>query len=73
MGPGELTKREKELVAMAVSATNNCEYCIYAHAAAIKGLGLNDQAMVELMGVIGLYNNINKFLDGLKIDPDLGV
>jgi len=33
MGPGELTKREKELVALSVSATNNCEYCIYAHSA----------------------------------------
>jgi len=41
--------------------------------AALKGLGLNDQGMVELMGVIGLYNNMNKFLDGLMIDPDLGV
>jgi len=73
MGPGELTKREKELVAMAVSATNNCEYCIYAHNAVLKGLGLNDQGMVELMGVVGLYNNMNKFLDGLMVDPDLGV
>lgn len=73
MGPGELSKREKELVAMAVSATNNCEYCIYAHTAALKGLGLNDQAIVELMGVVGLYNNTNKFLDGLMVDPDLGV
>lgn len=73
MGPGELTKREKELVAMAVSTTNNCEYCIYAHNAALKGLGLNEQAMVELMGVIGLYNNLNKYLDGLKVEPDLGI
>jgi len=73
MGPGELSKREKELVAMAVSATNNCEYCIYAHTAALKGLGMDDKAIVELMGVVGLYNNINKFLDGLKVDPDLGV
>jgi len=73
MGPGELNKREKELVAMAVSATNNCEYCIYAHTAALKSLGMDDKAIVELMGVVGLYNNINKFLDGLKIDPDLGV
>jgi len=73
MGPGELTKREKELVAMAVSATNNCKYCIYAHTAALKGLGLNDQGIVELMGVIGLYNNMNKFLDGLMIEPDVGV
>lgn len=73
MGPGELTKREKELVAMAVSVTNNCEYCIHAHSAALKGLGLKDQGIVELMGVIGLYNHINKFLDGLMVDPDLGV
>jgi len=73
MGEGALSKREKELVAMAVSATNNCEYCIYAHTAALKGLGLNDKALVELMGVVGLYNYMNKFLDGLMIDPDLGV
>jgi len=69
----ELTPREKELVAMAVSATNNCEYCILAHSAALKGLGLSDKGMVELMGVIGLYNNMNKFLDGLMIEPDMGV
>lgn len=73
MGPGDLSKREKELIAMAVSVTNNCEYCIHAHSAALKGLGLKDQGIVELMGVIGLYNHINKFLDGLMIDPDLGV
>ena len=73
MGPGELSKREKELVAMAVSVTNNCEYCIHAHSAALKGLGLDDKAMVEPMGVIGLYNHINKFLEGTMVDPDLGV
>ena len=70
---GELTHREKELVAFAVSATNNCEYCIFAHSTALKGFGLSDKGMVELVGVIGLYNNLNKFLDGLMIEPDMGV
>jgi len=72
MGEGELTKREKELVAMAVSATNNCEYCIYAHSAALKGMGLSESGLVELMSVVGLYNYFNKFLDGLMIEPDIG-
>lgn len=73
MGPGELTRREKELVALAVSATNNCKYCIHAHTASLKGLGLSDKGLVELMGVVGLFNNLNKFLDGLMVEPDLGV
>lgn len=73
MVTGELTRREKELVALAVSATNNCKYCIHAHTAALKGLGINEEGILELMAVVGLFNNFNKFLDGLMIEPDLGV
>lgn len=73
MGTGELTRREKELVALAVSATNNCKYCILAHTAAAKGMGLSDKGVLELMAVVGLFNNFNKFLDGLQVEPDLGV
>ena len=70
MNPGELTAREKELVAFAVSATNNCEYCIFAHKAALTGMGLSEKGILELMGVVGLYNNMNTFLNGLMIEPD---
>jgi len=73
MGPGELTPREKELVALAVSATNNCEYCLHAHTAALKAMGLSDKGLLEAMGVVGFYNYLNKFLDGLMIEPDLGI
>ena len=73
MGPGELSSREKELIALAVSATNNCEYCIHAHVAALKRMGLSEEGIVELMGVVGLYNFINKYLDGLMVEPDIGV
>ena len=73
MGPGELTRREKELVALAVSATNNCRYCIRAHTAGLKSMGLSDKGILELMAVVGLFNNFNKFLDGLQVEPDLGV
>lgn len=73
MRPGELTRREKELVALAVSATNNCKYCISAHTAALKGLGFSEKGILELMAVVGLFNNFNKFADGLQVTPDLGV
>ena len=73
MGPGELTRREKELVALAVSVTNNCRYCIHAHTAALKGMGMSEKGIVELMGIVGLFNNLNKFLDGLMVEPDLGI
>jgi len=71
MGPGKLDRKTKEVIALAVSATNNCEYCIHAHTASLKGLGLDDAAIVELMAVVELFNGINKFLDGLKIESDL--
>ena len=73
LAPGELTRREKEMVALAVSATNNCKYCILAHSAALKGLGLSEKGLVELMAVVGLFNHLNKFADGLMVEPDLGV
>lgn len=73
MRPGELSRREKELVALAVSATNSCTYCIRAHTAALKGLGLTDRGILELMAVVGLFNNFNKLLDGLLVEPDIGV
>ncbi len=73
LAPGELARREKEMVALAVSATNNCKYCIHAHSAALKGLGLSEKGLVELMAVVGLFNHLNKFADGLIVEPDLGV
>ncbi len=72
MGPGELTRREKELVAVAVSATNNCSYCITAHTAALRGLGLTDGGVLELMEVVALFNGFNALAHGLRLEPDAG-
>lgn len=70
MGPGKLDRTTKEVIALAVSATNNCEYCIHAHTAGLKRLGLDDGALLELMAVVQLFNGLNKFLDGLRIAPE---
>ncbi len=67
----ELSAREKELVALAVSATNGCGYCIDAHTAILKRIGVSDRAIVELMAVVDHYNGLNAFLEGLQVESDI--
>ncbi len=67
----ELSMREKEIIALAVSATNGCEYCINAHTAVLKHMGMTDRGIVELMAVVDHYNGLNAFLEGLQIESDI--
>ena len=71
MGPGKVDRKTKEVIAVAVSATNNCEYCINAHTAALKRMGFDDEAITELMAVVDQFNGFNKLLDGLQVESDL--
>lgn len=71
MGRGRLDRKTKEMIAVAVSATNNCEYCINAHTAALKRMGTSDTELLELMAVVDLFNGFNRFADGLRIESDL--
>ncbi len=71
MGQGKLDRKTKEMIAVAVSAANNCEYCVNAHTAALKSLGVTDAELVELMAVVDLFSGLNKFLDGLRVESDL--
>lgn len=67
---GKLDRLTKEIIAVAVSAVNACDYCLWVHTAAVKRLGLDDEAVVELMAVVDLYSGFNKLVDGLRIEPD---
>lgn len=71
MQPGKLDMLTKEIIALAVSVTNNCAYCINSHTAAVKKLGLDNQGLGEVMAVVGLYNYMNKMSDGYQIEPDI--
>ncbi len=71
MGPGKLDPKTKQVIALAVSATNNCEYCINAHTVALRGMGFGDPEITELMAVVDQFNGFNKFLDGLRVESDL--
>ena len=71
MRPGKLDLLTKEMVALAVSVTNSCRYCINSHTAAVQKLGLDNDGLGEVLAVIGLYNQMNKLADALQVDPDI--
>ena len=70
MAPGALDPLVKEMVYVAVSATNGCEYCTYSHTAAARKKGMSDAMLMELMAVVGLANETNRLSDGLRVDVD---
>ncbi len=71
MKPGKLDMLTKEIIALAVSATNGCAYCINSHTAAVKKLGLDNEGLGEVLAVVGLYNAMNKLADAYQIEPDI--
>ena len=70
MAEGALDPLVKELIYVAVSVTNNCEYCIPSHAAAARAKGMTPQMFGELMAVIALANATNRLANGYRIDVD---
>jgi AhpD family alkylhydroperoxidase len=70
MGPGTLDPLVKEMIYVAVSATNACEYCTYSHTAAARKKGMTDPMFMELMAVVGLANETNRLANGLRFPVD---
>jgi AhpD family alkylhydroperoxidase len=70
MAPGALDPLVKEMIYVAVSATNGCEYCTYSHTAGARKKGMSDAMFMELMAVVGLANQTNRLANGLRIDVD---
>jgi AhpD family alkylhydroperoxidase len=70
MAPGALDPLVKEMIYVAVSATNGCEYCTYSHTAGARKKGMTDAMFMELMAVVGLANQTNRLANGLRIAVD---
>lgn len=71
MGPGALDPLVKEMIYIAVSATNGCEYCTYSHTASARAKGLSEAQLMELLAVVGMANQTNRLANGLRppVDP----
>ena len=70
MAAGALDPLTKELVYVAVSVTNNCEYCIHSHTAGARARGMTPAMFNELMAVVALANETNRLSNGYRVDVD---
>ena len=60
----------KEMVYLAVSASNQCGYCIASHTAAALKAGMTDSMLAELMAVVGMANETNRLASGYQVEID---
>jgi AhpD family alkylhydroperoxidase len=70
MSPGSLDPLTKELIYVAVSVTNNCDYCIHSHTASAVTKGMTDAMFGELMAVVALANANNRLANGYAVEVD---
>ena len=70
MAPGALDPLTKEMVYLAVSASNGCDYCIASHTASARRQGMSDEMLGELMAVVGMANETNRLANGYQIEID---
>ena len=70
MAPGALDTITKEMVYLAVSTTNGCDYCIASHTTSARKAGMTDAMLGELMAVVGMANETNRLANGYQVEID---
>jgi AhpD family alkylhydroperoxidase len=70
MAPGALDAVTKEMLYLAVSITNGCEYCTYSHTAGARKAGMTPAMHAELLAIVGMANETNKLADGYRVPVD---
>jgi AhpD family alkylhydroperoxidase len=70
MAPGALDSLTKEMIYLAVSVSNGCEYCTASHTAAARKAGMTDAMLGELLAVVGMANETNRLSDGYRVPVD---
>jgi len=70
MAPGALDPLTKELIYLAVSATNQCSYCIASHSASARAKGMTEEMFGELLAVVGMANQTNALAAARQVPID---
>jgi AhpD family alkylhydroperoxidase len=70
MRPGALDALTKEMIYVAVSVTNGCDYCIASHSAGARKAGMTEAMFGELMAVVGMANETNRLANGYRVPVD---
>jgi AhpD family alkylhydroperoxidase len=70
MGPGALDPKVKEMIYIAVSVANGCEYCIASHTASARAKGMTDAEFMELVAIVGMASETNRLATALQVPVD---
>jgi AhpD family alkylhydroperoxidase len=70
MQPGALDVLTKEMIYVAISVTNGCNYCIASHTAGARKAGMSEAMFGELMAVVGMANETNRLANGYRVPVD---
>ena len=70
MGPGTIDPLVKEMLYVAISASNGCHYCIASHGAAARNKGMTESQYSELLAIVGLANETNRLVTALDVPVD---
>ena len=70
MRPGALDPLTKEMIYIAVSIANGCEYCVHSHTASAKAKGMTPDQYEELMAVVGMASQTNALVTGMQVPVD---
>jgi len=70
MENGEIDTLTKEMIYIAVSMTNSCEYCIRSHTLAAKKKGMSDKMLKELIAVVAMANETNRLVESYQVEVD---
>ena len=70
MKKGALDPLTKEMLYIAVSMTNSCEYCIRSHTATARKKGMSDKMLKELIAVVGMANETNRLVESYQVEVD---
>jgi|TARA_B100000035_G_scaffold256243_1_gene226081 AhpD family alkylhydroperoxidase len=70
MKKGALDPLTKEMIYIAVSMTNSCEYCIRSHTAAARKKGMSDKMLKEMIAVVGMANETNRLVESYQVEVD---
>lgn len=68
---GRLDPLTREIIALVVSATNGCAYCVNSHTAAVRKLGLDVEGLGEALAIAALFNTTNTLADAYQVEPDV--
>ena len=70
MAPGALDPLTKEMIYVAVSVSNQCDYCIASHTLSAEKKGMTPGMFKELLAIVGMANETNRLVAGYQVEID---